>query len=152
MNKCTVIVVIALQSTAVLADDHKEATEAAYCVGVHQSDIEFWRRTDPKSGETRDAELKQSRKQTFVEGAIKRGIIDRITVSRMRAVGYADAKSCLEVCDVHNSGVEKWTMRCWRIAEGCWNPFVRRPIRIANNANLPRRVTPFLHRRLLRQT
>jgi hypothetical protein len=101
MNKSvkTVIgvgIVIAVQSTAVLGDDYKEATEAAYCVGVHQNDVEFWRRTDPKSVETRDAEMKQSGKQTFVEGAIKRRIIDRVTVSKMRAVGYADAKSCLE--------------------------------------------------------
>jgi hypothetical protein len=97
MSKGTWVgIVLAVQSTAVLGDDYKEATEAAYCVGVYQSDVEFWRRTDPKSGETRDAELKQSRKQTFVESAIKRGIMDRVTVSKMRAVGYADAKSCLE--------------------------------------------------------
>jgi len=96
MNKCAVIVVIAIQSSAALGDDHKEATDAAYCIGVYQSEVEFWTKTDLKSGEARDAEMRQSRKQTFVEGAIKRGIIDRVTVGKMRAVGYKDGNSCLE--------------------------------------------------------
>jgi hypothetical protein len=93
-----VCVVLAIQSTAVLGDDYKEATEAAYCVGVHQSDIEGVRRmhTDPKKADTRDEERKQFRKQAFVEGAIKRGIIDEVTASKMRAVGYADGNSCWE--------------------------------------------------------
>ena len=88
---------MALQSTAVFGDDYKEATEAAYCVGVHQSDIEFWKKTDPKSTtDIRDAELKQFKKQAFVEGAIRRRIIDGATVSKMKAVGYADANSCTQ--------------------------------------------------------
>ena len=96
------IVVIALQSTDVLGDlkelgdDYKEATEAAYCIGVYQSDVEFWREKDPKSPRAVDLEMKQFRKQAFVEGAIKQQIIDGVTVSKMRAVGYADANSCLQ--------------------------------------------------------
>src|SRR6266487_1425320 len=96
MNKWAVIVVIALQSTAALGDDYKEATEAAYCIGVYQSDIEGLRRMekDPKNADTHDVEMTQFRKQAFVEGAIKRGIIDVGTASKMKAVGYADGKSC----------------------------------------------------------
>jgi hypothetical protein len=86
-------IVIALQSTAVLADDYKEATEAAYCSGVYQSGIENVRRSDPKAN-TNDKEMKQFRKQAFVEGAIRRQIIDVVTASKMRDVGYADANSC----------------------------------------------------------
>jgi hypothetical protein len=89
-------IVLAVQSTAVLGDDYKDATEAAYCVGVYQNDIEFWKRTASMSTDARDAELKQFRRQAFVEGAIKRGIIDEVTVSKMKAVGYADANSCLQ--------------------------------------------------------
>jgi hypothetical protein len=40
--------------------------------------------------------MRQFKKQAFVEGAIKRRIIDEVTVSKMRAVGYADANSCLQ--------------------------------------------------------
>src|SRR5262245_61480414 len=89
-------IVLAVQSTAVLGDDYKEPTEAAYCIGVHQSEVEGVRRMymDPKKADTRDAELKQFKKQAFVEGAIRRKIIDGVTASKMRAVGYADGNSC----------------------------------------------------------
>ena len=121
MNKCAVIVVIAIQSSAAVGDDHKEATEAAYCIGVYQSEVEFWRKTDPKSGEARDVEMRQSRKQTYVEGAIKRGIIDRVTVEKMRAVGYKDGNSCLEQSQ---RCVQQWSERMddeqnSRILENC---------------------------------
>ena len=89
-------IVLAVQSTAVLGDDYKEATEAAYCIGVYQSDIEGERRRyiDPKNANTHDTEMRQFKKQAFVEGAIKRRIIDEVTVSKMKAVGYADGNSC----------------------------------------------------------
>jgi hypothetical protein len=91
--------VIAIQSTVVLADDYKEATEAAYCIGVYQSDVEGETRMyrDPKNADTHNTEMKQFRKQAFVEGAIKRRIIDEVTVSKMKDVGYADGKSFITI-------------------------------------------------------
>jgi hypothetical protein len=101
---------IAVQSTAVFGDDYKEATEAAYCIGVYQSDIEGLRRMykDPKNADMHDAEMKQFRKRAFVEGAINRGIIDGITASKMRNVGYVDGNSC------------------WQRQERCTNEWYRR--------------------------
>jgi hypothetical protein len=99
MNKCAVTWIgflIVLQSTPVLGDDYKEATDAAYCIGVYQSDIEGVRRMyrDPKNADTHDVEMNQLRKKAFVEGAIKRRIIDEVTASKMRDIGYADGNSC----------------------------------------------------------
>ena len=47
-------IVLAVQSTAGFGDDYKEATEAAYCVGVYQSDVEGERRVyrDPNNEDT----------------------------------------------------------------------------------------------------
>jgi hypothetical protein len=79
---------------AVLADDYKEATERAYCAGVHQASIEDIKKIFGPQSDTRDAELKKFKDTAYVEGAIRRRIIDADTSSRMIQVGYADAELC----------------------------------------------------------
>jgi hypothetical protein len=91
-------IVIAVYSTAVLADDYKEATEAAYCDGVYRSNIEHFRTKSPKA-DTQDQEIKKFRKQTFVAGAVRRQIIDWGTATKMRDVGYADGNLCWQGWD-----------------------------------------------------
>jgi len=84
-------------SSSVRADDYKDTTEAAYCVGVYQSDLKDWREgTQSRFSAEKIADVGQKlfRKQTFVEGAIKRAKIDGETASKMSSVGYADTQLC----------------------------------------------------------
>jgi hypothetical protein len=89
---------VVLNATHASGDDYKDLTDAAYCIGSYQSDIEGIRRMyiDAKNADTRDVERKHFRKQAFVEGGMKQGKIDEVTASRMRSVGYADGSSCWE--------------------------------------------------------
>lgn len=84
-------------STLVRADDYKATTDAAYCVGVYQSDVKDWKdgmQSRFTEGKIADVGQKLFRKQAFVEGAIKQGKIDGATASKMTSVGYADTQLC----------------------------------------------------------
>src|SRR5712675_2002925 len=83
--------------SSVQAEDYKDVTNAAYCIGVYQSDIQEFKRIYAPIGrmglvstQIRDLELKLFRSKTMVEGAIKQRKIDGVTASNMRSVGYAE--------------------------------------------------------------
>jgi hypothetical protein len=89
---------VASYSTLVRADD-KDATDVAYCIGVHQHDIEEWKAGIGKGSalaktKLKDLELQKYRREAFLEHAVKQKAIDYITASKMTSVGYADAKQC----------------------------------------------------------
>lgn len=97
---------VASYASSVRADDYKDATDAAYCVGVYQSEIEITKEVYSKiaidDGRLHDTEQKKFRKEAFVGGAIKQGKIDDVTASKMKSVGYADANLCVRInekCD-----------------------------------------------------
>jgi hypothetical protein len=87
-RECIIGILIASYISSVHADDLEDATAAAYCVGVYQSDIEGLRARF--KADSREVEMKQSQKRTFVEGAITQGKIDSETVSNMQNVGYSE--------------------------------------------------------------
>ncbi len=89
--------IVVSYSTSVRADDYKDTTDAAYCVGVYQSDVKDWKdgvQSRFTEGKIADVGQKLFRKQAFVEGAIKQGKIDGVTASKMTSVGYADTQLC----------------------------------------------------------
>ena len=89
-----VALLLSCNAGAALADDYKEATERAYCAGVHKASIADTKEFFGGSVDTRGTELKEFKDTAYVEGAIRRRIIDANTASRMMQVGYADAELC----------------------------------------------------------
>ena len=91
-------IVFASYTSSISADEYKDATDAAYCIGVFESDIDYWKSLDALSvrsaSDIRDAKQKKIRKEAFVEGAIKQGKIDLDTATKMKSVGNADASLC----------------------------------------------------------
>jgi hypothetical protein len=90
------ILLMSSYSRAASADEYKEATEQAYCVGVHQAGIVVIKKRFGESQSTRDSELKKFRAQAYVDGAIRQHIIDAATASRMMQAGYVDSELCNE--------------------------------------------------------
>jgi len=92
----TVGILVALYTSSVRADDYRDATDAAYCIGVLQANIDIWKGWSPDvqskiAATMRYAEQKKFRKEAFVEGAIKQAKLDGATASKMTSVGLADA-------------------------------------------------------------
>ena len=84
---------VAAYGTSTHADEYKDTTDAAYCIGVYQSDLENWKdgvQSRFTAGKIADVGQKLFRKQAFVEGAVKQGRLDAGTASKMSTVGYAD--------------------------------------------------------------
>jgi hypothetical protein len=88
-------------STIVRADDNKDPAGAAYCVGSLRKQYETMKMllaatTNYEVAIRREAELKLSERQTFVEGSIKQGTLFAAIASRMIDDGYADADLCTQ--------------------------------------------------------
>jgi len=91
------------------ADDNKDASKAAYCVGEYQSEIDHatsmidnkrnTKITGGKKKKLRDVKLRKLLKEQIVEEAIKRGKLDTVTASKMRDVGYADGILCIQTTE-----------------------------------------------------
>ena len=92
---------VASYSTLVCADD-ESATDAAYCIGVYQHDIEV----SKKGGGTgstaahmdrRDLELRKFRREEELQLAIKQKIIEYGIAAKITEDGYADSKICTQI-------------------------------------------------------
>jgi hypothetical protein len=92
---------VASYSTLVRADD-KSATDAAYCIGVHQHEIEV----SKKGGGTgstaahmdrRDLELRKFRREAELQSAVKQKIIEYAIAAKITEDGYADSKMCSQI-------------------------------------------------------
>lgn len=99
MRICIILVIaVASYASSVRADGYKNASDAAYCVGVYQGDIEEWKTMysaqSQLAARIRDWGEKKFRKESFVEGAIKQEKIDAVTASKMRSVGLVDSNLC----------------------------------------------------------
>jgi hypothetical protein len=99
----TIVIGFALvsYSTIVRADDYKAPADAAYCVGSLRKQYEIMKTllaatTNYEVAARREAELKLSERQTFVEGSIKQGSLFAAIASRMIDDGYADADLCTQ--------------------------------------------------------
>lgn len=77
-------------------DDYKEATDAAYCVGAIQRNIELTKK-DFRSLDVRSDEQSLARQLAFLQGAIKQKKIDDGTAGKLTAVGRADAQLCWKI-------------------------------------------------------
>lgn len=99
-------------STIVRADDYKDPADAAYCVGSLRKQYEIMKMlltatSNYEVAARREAELKLSERQTFVEGSIKQGSLFAAIASRMIDEGYADADLCTQTnskCTVEHVG------------------------------------------------
>ena len=97
LRKAVVVgLLVASYGTLVRADD-KSATDAAYCIGVYQHDIEI----SKKGGGTgstaahmdrRDLELRKFRREEELQLAIKQKIIEYDIAAKITEDGYADSK------------------------------------------------------------
>jgi hypothetical protein len=99
MKICIILVIaVASYASSVCADGYEDASDAAYCVGVYQGDIEEWKTMynaqSQLAARIRDWGQKKFQKESFVEGAIKQGNIDAVTASKMRSVGLVDSNLC----------------------------------------------------------
>jgi hypothetical protein len=99
-----IIIGIALvpYSTIVRADDYRDPADAAYCVGSLRKQYEIMKTlltatTNHELAVRREAELKLSERQTFVETSVKHGALFATVASRMIDDGYADAGLCTQV-------------------------------------------------------
>jgi len=102
LRKAIVVgLLVASCSTLVRADD-ESATDAAYCIGVHQHDIEV----SKKGGGTgstaahldrRDLELRKFRREEELQRAIKQKIIEYGIAAKITEDGYADSKICMQI-------------------------------------------------------
>ena len=104
MRMFAVIIGFALVScsTVVRAYDYKDPADAAYCVGSLRKQYEITKMlltatTNYEVAARREAELKLSERQTFVEGSIKQGVLFAAIASRMIDDGYADADLCTQI-------------------------------------------------------
>ena len=104
MRMFAVIIGFALvsSSTVVRAYDYKDPADAAYCVGSLRKQYEITKTlltatTDYEVAVRREAELKLSKRQSFVEGSIKQGALFAAIASRMTNDGYADADLCTQI-------------------------------------------------------
>jgi hypothetical protein len=89
-------------STVVRASDYRAPADAAYCVGSLRKQYEITKMlltatTNYEVAARREAELKLSERQTFVEGSIKQGVLFAAIASRMIDDGYADADLCTQI-------------------------------------------------------
>jgi len=97
----TIVVGLALvsYSSIVRADGYKDPADAAYCVGSLRKQYEIMKTTltettDYDAALRREAELKLSERQNFVDRSIKQGMLFAAIASRMIDSGYADADQC----------------------------------------------------------
>jgi len=95
--------------SSVRADDNKDASDAAYCVGEYQSEIDNATSMVDKKRSTkiivgkkkklRDVEPRQLLKEKIVNEAIRRGKLDTVTASKMKDAGYADGILCIQATE-----------------------------------------------------
>ena len=92
---------VASYSTLARADD-KSANDAAYCIGVHQHDIEVSKKGGGKGStaahlDRRDLELRKFRREAELQSAIKQKIIEYAIAAKITEDGYADSKMCSQI-------------------------------------------------------
>ena len=104
MKMFAILIGFALVSsgTIVRADDHKDPAAEAYCVGSLRKQYEITKMLGTATATyevavRREAELKVSERQTFVEGSIKQGVLFESIASRMINDGYADTDLCTQI-------------------------------------------------------
>jgi hypothetical protein len=102
MRKTIVVgLLVASYSTLVRADE-KSATNAAYCIGVRQHDIEVSKKGGGVGSAAarlnrRDLEIRKFRREAELQEAIKQRIIEYDIAARMTQDGYADSKTCSQI-------------------------------------------------------
>jgi hypothetical protein len=123
-------IIIGSYSSSVRADDYKDARDAAYCVGVSKNYIAYWAKLHDLSEDIvaaflvaaiRDAEQKQARNETLIDGAIKLGKVDLVTATKMMDAGFADANLCdqkmIKCKEEYGSRVQKNVATALNIAQ-----------------------------------
>jgi hypothetical protein len=98
MRICIILVIaVASCASSVYADGYKDASDAAYCVGVYQSELDHTKSmVVRKKRKIRGVELNEGLKEEFIRIAVKQGKIDAVTASKLKDVGYADGKLCIQ--------------------------------------------------------
>jgi hypothetical protein len=91
-------ILVASYASSAFAED-KSPTDTAYCIGVHQFDIQglktgTGKRTASEKARLRDLELRKERRQVELEHAIRQKKADYIGASKVTLAGYSDAKMC----------------------------------------------------------
>ena len=99
MRKLLMIGMLLASSCTLARADDKEATKTAYCIGVHQRDIDELKTgivhgSASAKAKLKDLELRKERRQALLEHAVKQKIIAYVAAAKMTGVGYADAKLC----------------------------------------------------------
>jgi len=97
-------------ASPVSAEKYKRVTDAAYCLGVYQSEVNDTLKIHlgEKDAKPHAAEIKQLRADAFVDSAIKQRKIRAITAIKMRSVGYTDGNTCLQQ---QERCTEQWYLR-----------------------------------------
>jgi hypothetical protein len=102
LRKALVVGLLAASYSTLVRADDKSATDAAYCIGVHQHDIEV----SKKGGGTgsaaahmdrRDLELRKFQREEELQHAIKQKIIEYVVAAKITEDGYADSKICTQI-------------------------------------------------------
>jgi hypothetical protein len=91
---------VALLSSSTFAND-KSAADTAYCIGVHQHDIEIvkmgvGRATALEKAQLKELVLKKDRLEAGLQQAIKQKQVEYVVASKMTLAGFADSKKCTE--------------------------------------------------------
>jgi hypothetical protein len=92
---------LASYSTLVSADDYKDASDAAYCLGALRGEVAILKQpqseTDKSDGQDlQDLEVRIPQLEAFVKGAIKQRHIEAVTASKMQSAADGEVKYCVE--------------------------------------------------------
>ena len=95
-------IVIASYAPSASADDKGETETTAYCIGVHQRDIEGWKAGISKGSKLektslKELELRKLRKEAELTQAIRRRTIEYVIAARITENGYEDSKMCSQI-------------------------------------------------------
>ena len=104
---------IVVESTAVYADDLKDAIETAYCVGVDQGEIDNDRRIlgNVKNDNIRELESKNVQRETLLKRVMREGKIDAGTVQKMKSSGYIESTACSKKVDECTDGLKTFSKK-----------------------------------------
>ena len=88
--------------SSAFADDKSATRTTAYCIGVHQRDIEelkagISRGSKQEKASFKDLELQKERKEVELTQAIKKKLIEYVVAAKITEDGYADSKLCAQI-------------------------------------------------------
>ncbi len=103
-------VIAASVASSVHAENYKSTTDAAYCLGVYQSETSDTQKKyiNEKDAKPPAAEAKLLQTEAFVDAAVRQHRLHPMTAAKMRNVGYTVGNTCLQRQD---HCTERWYAR-----------------------------------------